>query len=424
VAPGKRVSDLWRLGPSDNWYDLTIRTDSEPAFLRRFAGKVETGAPGGPIPASARCASRPDRVRPGCWRRAWRSRSRQPRAQRRRLTWRRRACRTGWPCCPSPAPGSPQDNADLALFRATRALEGSPRWRMATDDVTNAPLDRYACAMGMRIDARRAPALAALLDRIGTGEMVGPVKEHYRKARPYLGTDAPICEPRTDHLARNGDYPSGHAANGWLEALVLVQLLPDRATPLLARARAYGESRVICGVHSHSAVQAGWLAGSAMFAMLQTSPAYHRDLAAAARELARLRAHAWCRTRPPAHGKPNWSGKDPAANRRRRHRPGDAYRARGFASALPLTCRTKLATPFAFECKSEDGELSGNLSQAWGDGGSEGRGRPEGTRYGGSGAGRHRGAGRRGRARDEHPFRRVGPRRLSPEPVRNRRRGG
>lgn len=46
VAPGKRVSDLWRLGPSDNWYDLTIRTDSEPAFLRRFAGKVENGRAG------------------------------------------------------------------------------------------------------------------------------------------------------------------------------------------------------------------------------------------------------------------------------------------------------------------------------------------------------------------------------------------
>lgn len=191
-----------------------------------------------------------------------------------------------------PAPDSPADNADRALFRATRALEGSPRWRMATDDVGNAPLDRYACAIGMRLDATRAPALAALLDRIGTGDMVGPVKDHYRKARPYLGTDAPICEPRTDHLARNGDYPSGHAANGWLEALVLVQLLPDRVTPLLARARAYGESRVICGVHSRSAVQAGWLAGSAMFAMLQTSSAYRRDLAAAARELARLRPHA------------------------------------------------------------------------------------------------------------------------------------
>lgn len=191
-----------------------------------------------------------------------------------------------------PAPGSPEDNADRALFQATRTLMGSPRWRMATDDVTNAPLDRYACAMGMRLDAARAPALAALLDRIGTGDMVGPIKDHYRKARPYLGTDAPICEPRTDHLARNGDYPSGHAANGWLEALVLVQLLPDRATALLTRGRAYGESRVICGVHSRSAVQAGWLAGSAMFAMLQTSPAYHRDLAAAARELARLRTHA------------------------------------------------------------------------------------------------------------------------------------
>ena len=46
VAPGKQVSDLWRLDASDTWYDLTVTLVEDSAFLRRFAGKVETGHAG------------------------------------------------------------------------------------------------------------------------------------------------------------------------------------------------------------------------------------------------------------------------------------------------------------------------------------------------------------------------------------------
>lgn len=184
-----------------------------------------------------------------------------------------------------PAPGSAAARADRAIFIATRALRGTPRWRIATEDVGNAPLDRYACALGMKLAPASAPALIRLLDRAGTGDLVNRVKEHYRVPRPYLGTDSPICEPRTAHLAENGDYPSGHAANGWLEGLILAELMPERATAILARARAYGESRAVCGSHSASAVQAGWMAGSAMFAMLGSAPGFQRDLKAARDEL-------------------------------------------------------------------------------------------------------------------------------------------
>lgn len=186
---------------------------------------------------------------------------------------------------PPPATGSAAAARDRAVFAATRRLAGTPRWRIATEDVENAPLDRYACAMGMRLDARSAPALAHLLDKVGSGDLVGPVKAHYAVKRPYLGSDAPICQPRTADLAANGDYPSGHAANGWLEGLVLAELIPDRATAILSRARAYGESRAVCGAHSLSAVEAGWLAGSAMFAVLQASKPFQHDRKAAAGEL-------------------------------------------------------------------------------------------------------------------------------------------
>lgn len=46
VAPGRSVEQLWRLGPSDNWYDLSVTLAGGPVFLRRFAGKIETGRPG------------------------------------------------------------------------------------------------------------------------------------------------------------------------------------------------------------------------------------------------------------------------------------------------------------------------------------------------------------------------------------------
>lgn len=193
---------------------------------------------------------------------------------------------------PPPAAGSAAAQLDMAVFRATRKLQGSARWRIAADDVTNDPLGRNACAMQIVLDAARAPVLTQLLARVGTGPVVGKVKAAYQVPRPYLREEGPICEAKTAHLAGNGDYPSGHTANGWLEAQILAQVMPDRASAILARGRAYGESRAICGSHSKSAVEAGYLAGASVFAVLQTSPAYQRDLAAARQEVARLRATA------------------------------------------------------------------------------------------------------------------------------------
>jgi len=193
---------------------------------------------------------------------------------------------------PPPAPGSPVAVADRKVFAATRRLRGSPRWRLAAADVESGAFEHFACALGVRLTPQTAPALAHLLDRAGTAGVVDPVKQLYHTRRPYLASKAPICQARTAHLAGNGDYPSGHAANGWMEALILAELAPDRATEILARGRAFGESRVICGAHSLSAVQAGWMAGAAATAALHGSSAFRADLEAARDELARVRASA------------------------------------------------------------------------------------------------------------------------------------
>ncbi len=193
---------------------------------------------------------------------------------------------------PPPPPGGAVARADRAVFVATRRMAGSSRWQVATSDVHTEAFEHFACALGVKLNPELAPALARLLDRASTSGVVDPVKRFYQTARPYVGTDAPMCQPRSRDLAANGDYPSGHAAGGWMEALILAELAPDRATDILARGRAFGESRMVCGAHSKSAVEAGWLAGAAATAALHATPAFRADLEAARAEMPRARAAA------------------------------------------------------------------------------------------------------------------------------------
>jgi acid phosphatase (class A) len=186
-----------------------------------------------------------------------------------------------------PAPPRPGSLDDRATFKQTRALLGTPRGVMATRDVTDDRFTVFACAIGRKLNPRSSPALVRIFARMSDRNMVGHAKDGFAVRRPYLNDDLPICEPKTAHLASNGDYPSGHTSSGWSAALILAELMPDRATAILRRGRQYGESRYICGSHSRSAVEAGYMAGSVLVAALHASPEFRRDMDAARLELAR-----------------------------------------------------------------------------------------------------------------------------------------
>ncbi|MEJ1960793.1 MAG: phospholipase C, phosphocholine-specific [Gammaproteobacteria bacterium] len=51
VAPGKRFQRDWSLTDSRDWYDLTIASSTPTVFMRRLAGRLETGAHGVSDPA-------------------------------------------------------------------------------------------------------------------------------------------------------------------------------------------------------------------------------------------------------------------------------------------------------------------------------------------------------------------------------------
>ena len=197
-----------------------------------------------------------------------------------------------------PAPPAPKSRAqveDDQAFHATRKLEGTPRWVMAQNDNRGAPDDAFhdfACALGVTLDKTSAPTLYALLGRIMSDArpFIDPAKDHYARRRPFLRIKGNICVPKSDSLAKSGSYPSGHSTASWDWGLIFSELAPDRATEILARARAYSESRVVCGVHYPSDIATGRLNGSALFAALQANPEFRADMEKARAEVAAARA--------------------------------------------------------------------------------------------------------------------------------------
>jgi acid phosphatase (class A) len=73
---------------------------------------------------------------------------------------------------------------------------------------------------------------------------------------------------------------------------------PENGNALIARGRAIGDSRVVCGVHNASAVEAARLLTSSTMALVTATPEYQADLAAARAELAALRNGQYAKPEP------------------------------------------------------------------------------------------------------------------------------
>jgi acid phosphatase (class A) len=202
------------------------------------------------------------------------------------------------PFLPSPpAPGSAAQAADEAAYRAAREFRNTPRWRLAArDSEYRFPLatQAFSCALGVAIDEKDTPEIYTLLRRsfMDSAFVIGQAKVSYKRPNPFIGFNDPICTPElTDAYRRNASsYPSNNAAIGWVWALALSEVAPDRIGVLMRRGYDFGQNRVVCGLHWDTDIEAGRLIGSALFAQLHTSSEYVAQVEAARRELAALRA--------------------------------------------------------------------------------------------------------------------------------------
>ncbi len=196
---------------------------------------------------------------------------------------------------PPPAAGSAALAADEAIYRATRALRDTLRWPQAAKDAElrfPRATEHFSCALGIPISAEATPHLNMLLRRVrmDSSRATDKAKDHYKRPRPFMVFGDLICTPEEQAVRKPDSYPSGHGSIGWAWALTLAELAPDQADAIFARGLAFGQSRIVCGVHWQSDVEAGRTIGAATVSRLHANEVFTAQMAAARKEIEAARA--------------------------------------------------------------------------------------------------------------------------------------
>lgn len=181
---------------------------------------------------------------------------------------------------------------DKAAYDQARSLVGTARWQQAAvdADLSDANIGKsFSEAFGVEISPTNTPVTYEILRKLRTdagGYATKTAKEHYMRMRPFVFFNSHTCTPNDEaSLSKNGAYPSGHTTIGWSSALILAEIRPDRQNEILERGYQYGQSRVICGVHWQSDVDAGRITGSAIVARLHADKDFAKTLEDAKREI-------------------------------------------------------------------------------------------------------------------------------------------
>ncbi|GLR09996.1 phosphatase PAP2 family protein [Mixta theicola] len=186
---------------------------------------------------------------------------------------------------------------DKAMYDWGVAQRRTPRGRLAWQDANvkaeNIPL-LFAQAFGYPLSKEQAPEIYRLIvtmkEDAGTWATAS-AKKHYQRIRPFSFYGVPTCRQEDEKtLAGEGSYPSGHTTIGWALALVLAEINPARQQEILRRGLEIGESRVICGYHWQSDIDAARIMAAAVVARLHAKAEFNQQMEKAKAEFTRLAA--------------------------------------------------------------------------------------------------------------------------------------
>jgi len=143
---------------------------------------------------------------------------------------------------------------------------------------------RFADVLGPAFNEASLPTTASFFkDAIANVEMlIDYAKSYYHRTRPYV-LDARVqpvlAKPNND------SYPSGHSTAGHFIAIVLADMIPEKAGELYERGESFAQNRVIGGVHYPTDLEAGKLSATLIAERMFASFEFRRDFERARDEL-------------------------------------------------------------------------------------------------------------------------------------------
>jgi len=196
-----------------------------------------------------------------------------------------------WSIVPNPpADHSREGDAELAEVLRLQKTRGPEQIAHAQADDAEEDIFIFRDVLGDKFTAAALPQTALLSSHLHNDEGIvgGTAKKHFARLRPFNFDSSvkPVCKTNAD--VTDYGYPSGHSLTGYLEALALIQMVPEKRDAILARADDYAHSRVVCGVHYPSDTIASKLTAYAMMGIMMNNSQFKEELAAARNETRRL----------------------------------------------------------------------------------------------------------------------------------------
>lgn len=187
---------------------------------------------------------------------------------------------------PAPLPASDMQQRDLAaVLEAQKTRTPAQVERAVADNALS--IYRFADVVSPDFSAERFPQLDAFFKRVFNDSriLVLSSKDVWDRPRPYVVSQD--VQTVGERPKAPGSYPSGHAIFGYLSAIILANMVPEKAAALFERGYEYGTNRVITGVHFPSDLEAGRIAATAIAAALMESEQFRAEFEGAKSELRR-----------------------------------------------------------------------------------------------------------------------------------------
>ena len=183
--------------------------------------------------------------------------------------------------------GSELQKADLAEVERIYHSRSPERRAQAEWDDKHESIELFNTVLGPKFDLVKLPLTAKLMDEVDNDQAVTAniAKRYFQRNRPWAIDPSLVACDYKPNAAPLTSYPSGHAMLGYSTGFILAALMPGKAQAILARAQDYAYSRVVCGAHYPSDIEASHVLGTELAMLMLENPAFHTQFLAARDEL-------------------------------------------------------------------------------------------------------------------------------------------
>jgi acid phosphatase (class A) len=188
---------------------------------------------------------------------------------------------------PPPALNSKKMAKDIAEIYAIHRSATPAEIEKANWDNKHEDLFAIGMVLGDKFNKESLPATTKLWADVSNDMqiVVTAAKKYFQHPRPYdLDPNIQsICGSKAG--GPKNSYPSGHGTTGYLSAILLSMMVPEKQEAIRARADEYAHNRVICGDHYTPDLAASKEAAELVMGNLIGNKRFEQEFAAAKAEV-------------------------------------------------------------------------------------------------------------------------------------------